>query len=59
MLPWSIESGFLILNYFYTSSFAQSGIILFDDQSPPPITLPALTVANQFYYFCKMIYYKH
>ena len=41
-----VEFGFLIFNILFCDHFVtQSGIILFGDQSPPPITFPALAIA--------------
>ena len=46
MLPGRVEFGFLIIKFlFIFIDLTQSGVILFADQSPPPITFPALTVA--------------
>ena len=40
-----VDSGFLILTFsFFDQDLIQSVIILFGDQSPPPITFPALAV---------------
>ena len=34
-----------MIKFFLITVFIQSGMILFFDQSPPPITFPALAVA--------------
>ena len=40
-----VEFGFLTLTKFpFDQALIQSGIILFFDQSPPPITFPALEI---------------
>ena len=47
MLPWSNKLKFLILKVsFLRIDLIISGINLFFDQSPPPITFPALAVAS-------------
>ena len=41
-----VDSGFLkITGLFFDQALTQSGTILFSDQSPPPITFPALAIA--------------
>ena len=56
MLPWPIKvwiSQTIVL--LELIDFMQSGINLFSDQSPPPITFPALTVAKpHFFIFQKL-----
>ena len=43
MLQGLIDFGFLnIIGFLFSIAFIQSGIILSFDQSPPPITFPAL-----------------
>ena len=45
VLPWSVEIRFLIIIFFFVNKdLITSGISLFFDQSPPPITFPALTL---------------
>ena len=46
MLPWLTEFGFTCNLFLFIIALAQSGKSLFFDQSPPPITLPALTEAS-------------
>ena len=47
-----LNPGFLILiNLFLSSELIVSGISLLGDQSPPPITLPALADATPIFFF--------
>ena len=47
-----VECGLLILtDLFLDQALTQSGINLFEDQSPPPITLPALATVKSFLFF--------
>ena len=47
MLPWPSDAKFLIVtDLFLDHALTQSGTSLPLDQSPPPITLPALAIAN-------------
>ena len=40
-----VDFGFLITTFFFLDQdFTQSGISLSSDQSPPPITFPALAI---------------
>ena len=55
MLPWSSRIWILIsTGLFFEYDFIQSGINLSDDQSPPPITFPALaTLIKTLFFFLK------
>ena len=56
MLPWSIKIGLLIfIVCLFINQFIQSGTSLFGDQSPPPITFPALVVAKPIFFFKKLL----
>ena len=55
-----VELGFLIKTFLFFDQFLiQSGISLFSDQSPPPITLPALAVAIRILLFFFEKNYSH
>ena len=46
-----VASGFLIITFlFLDHDLTQSGMRRFSDQSPPPITLPALATANLIFF---------
>ena len=49
LLSWISQKNFL----FKDQDFTQSGISLSYDQSPPPITLPALAIPNFIFLFLK------
>ena len=47
MLPWSCSKWiFCMFTLFDVHAFIQSGTILLSDQSPPPITFPALATTD-------------
>ena len=47
-----VELGFLNWTFlFFDHDFTQSDINLSDDQSPPPITFPALATAKEIFFF--------
>ena len=56
MLPGLLKFGFLIIIVlFLLIDLTASGISLFSDQSPPPITFPALAVATAIFEFLKKL----
>ena len=57
MLPRPIKKRFLnFIVLFFNIEFIQSGINLSLDQSPPPITFPALAVATPIFFFEKKLF---